>query len=249
MVITPKKFERYVKERVAQEMLDKNRDYEKNLLQKQTDLAYLQNQINPHFLYNTLECIRGQALNEGMLDIADTVKALAQFFRYSISVKGTVVTIEDEIANLRNYVAIQQYRFRGKFKLEVDLEEDDCEILRKCLIPKLSLQPIVENAIIHGLENTTENGVVTVKAFLVNHSVLLTIQDNGEGMERETLRHLNEKINKNLSDDGRVHSGIGLNNVQKRIQLFFGKEYGISVNSVKGLGTTVEMYFPVKTGL
>ncbi len=102
MILTTSKFERLVKNRVAQEMMVQNVSLEKDLAQKQADITYLQNQINPHFLYNTLECIRGQALNEGMDDLADTVKALALFFRYNISVKGTVVSFEEELKNLEN---------------------------------------------------------------------------------------------------------------------------------------------------
>lgn len=125
MILTTSKFERLVKNRVAQEMMVQNVSLEKDLAQKQADITYLQNQINPHFLYNTLECIRGQALNEGMDDLADTVKALALFFRYNISVKGTVVSFEEELKNLENYISIQQYRFKNKFTMHVDIEPEE----------------------------------------------------------------------------------------------------------------------------
>ena len=139
-----KKFERLVKNRVAQEMMVQNVSLEKDLAQKQADITYLQNQINPHFLYNTLECIRGQALNEGMDDLADTVKALALFFRYNISVKGTVVSFEEELKNLENYISIQQYRFKNKFTMHVDIEPEEKKQILACRLPKLCLQPLVE---------------------------------------------------------------------------------------------------------
>ena len=138
MILTTSKFERLVKNRVAQEMMVQNVSLEKDLAQKQADITYLQNQINPHFLYNTLECIRGQALNEGMDDLADTVKALALFFRYNISVKGTVVSFEEELKNLENYISIQQYRFKNKFTMHVDIEPEEKKQILACQLPKLS---------------------------------------------------------------------------------------------------------------
>ena len=108
MVMTTSQFERFVQNRVAQEMMIQKSSLENDLAQKQADITYLQNQINPHFLYNTLECIRGQALSEGMYDLADTVKALGLFFRYNISIRGTAVSFEEELKNLKNYISIQQ---------------------------------------------------------------------------------------------------------------------------------------------
>ncbi len=246
MIMTPAKFERLVQRRVEQELLKKNTDYEENLTLKQADMAYLQNQINPHFLYNTLECIRGQALNEGITDIADTVKALAQFFRYSISMKDNVVSLEDELNNLRNYISIQQYRFKNKFRLVIALEEAEKEQLLDCMIPKLSLQPIAENAIVHGFGDMTENGLLTVRGYLSEDNVVIAVSDNGSGMDSAVLKRLNDKINSKVSFGENGHTGIGLQNVQKRIQILFGYEYGLFISSVPGMGTTVEMFFPLR---
>ena len=178
MILTTSKFERLVKNRVAQEMMVQNVSLEKDLAQKQADITYLQNQINPHFLYNTLECIRGQALNEGMDDLADTVKALALFFRYNISVKGTVVSFEEELKNLENYISIQQYRFKNKFTMHVDIEPEEKKQILACQLPKLCLQPLVENAILHAFNEITTGGRVTLKAFCTDGNLSIVVADN-----------------------------------------------------------------------
>lgn len=252
MILTTARFEQLVKNRVAQEMLKQNAEMERELLKKQVDTAYFRSQINPHFLYNTLECIRGQALNEGVLDIAETVKALSLFFRYSISTKGDVVTIEDELANLQNYVIIQQYRFQNRFSLAVKFDGEKEKLLR-CHLPKLSLQPIVENAITHGFADITEGGILTIRVVQLNRNILISISDNGKGMDIDVLRQLNAKIYQKrevrMDSESTARSGIGLKNVHNRVQLLYGDEYGITVHSAKGIGTSVDLFMPMKQGI
>lgn len=252
MIMTAARFEQLVKNRVAQEMLKQNSEYERELLKKQVDTAYFQSQINPHFLYNTLECIRGQALNEGVTDIAETVRALSLFFRYSISTKGDVVTVEEELANLQNYVAIQQYRFRNRFSLKVEFEGDKTELLR-CQLPKLSLQPIAENAIVHGFSDITHGGTLTIRIAQLDENIMLTIADNGKGMDLQTVKALNEKIHEErrvrIEGGNLPKSGVGLRNVHYRIQLLFGDEYGLTVHSAQRIGTSVSLFMPIRRGI
>lgn len=219
------------------------------ILDKQTELTALQSQINPHFLYNTLESIRGQALIDQNIEIAKMVEALSAFFRYSISRKGNLVTLRDELANIGNYMTIQRYRFNNRFSLEVLIDEED-EIAYDFLVPRLTIQPVVENAIFHGLEEKLEGGKVTIEVIVTDKNMIVTISDDGQGMDAETLKTLNERIQ---SDDlgvveekkhGQRNTGIALPNIHKRIQLLFGEEYGINVYSTKGHGTDVEITIP-----
>lgn len=246
MILTTSQFEKLVRNRVAQEMMVNNSKLEKDLEQKQADITYLQNQINPHFLYNTLECIRGQALSEGMYDLADTVKALGLFFRYNISVKGAVVSFEEELKNLENYVSIQQYRFKNKFSLNIDLDKAEKEQILSCMLPKLCLQPLVENAILHAFNGIISGGRITLKAIRADDNLSIIVADNGSGMSPEQLAKLERSIHAEHAEAGQEH-GIGLRNVHRRIQLLFGKEYGISVKSFAGIGTFVEVFLPMRT--
>lgn len=219
------------------------------ILNKQTELTALQSQINPHFLYNTLETIRGQALIDDNIEIAKMVEALSAFFRYSISRKGNLVTLRDELVNIENYMLIQRYRFNNRFSLEVIVEEDD-EQAYDFLIPRLIIQPVVENAIFHGLEEKLEGGKVTIEVIVTDQNLILTISDNGKGMDRNKLKELNSRIQ---SNDGELedsknrntrNTGIALTNIHKRIQLLFGDEYGVNVYSTAGQGTDVEITIP-----
>ncbi|HBC25936.1 MAG TPA: sensor histidine kinase [Ruminococcaceae bacterium] len=213
------------------------------LSKRQAQYQALQNQINPHFLYNTLESIRSEALLAGLDSVADMCEALACFFRYTISNMKDLVAIEDEIQNIRNYFYIQQYRFGSRLKLVVDCDEEDRDVVVKCTIPKLTLQPIVENAIIHGIEQKIGEGIVTIKFILTETRVIIEVMDNGVGMDEKTL----EKINENMQDRILNHkdgSGIAIANVNNRIKLLFGEDYGIVVYSTVGVGTDVEIALP-----
>lgn len=214
---------------------------------KQAEYLALQNQINPHFLYNTLEAIRGDAISAGVQGIAQTTEALATFFRYTITDMGNLVTVENELANVENYFTIQQYRFGDKIRMKVLLEDDDENVLLY-QIPKLTLQPIVENAIYHGLENRVNGGVITVQIQTTEKRVLIRIADNGIGMTTEDVSHINQRLEKvavsYISDKKKQSGGIALRNVAQRIKLLFGEEYGVQLYSVLGLGTEVHIDLP-----
>ena len=218
------------------------------IFDKQTELTALQSQINPHFLYNTLETIRGQALLDGNDEIARMTEALGAFFRYSISRKGTMVTLRDELANINNYMLIQRYRFSNRFSLEIVVDEEDEEAY-ECMVPRLIIQPVVENAIFHGLEDMDENGKVTIEILLTEENLILMISDNGKGIPEEELESLNARIH---SDDKRLlepqgkanRTGIALPNIDRRLRLLYGDGYGVNVYSTPGQGTDVEILLP-----
>lgn len=238
-------------EREALEKIRKRLDnHEVNRLSnRQAQYLALQNQINPHFLYNTLEAIRGDALSAGMRNIADITEALATFFRYTISNMDNLVTLEEELANAENYFAIQNYRFGDRIAMRVEMAPGS-EAARDFLVPKLTLQPIIENAIIHGLENKVGAGQVTVRIAVDGPRLSIEVADDGVGMPEEKVDDINRRLafpelvtcNEEKSRAGH----IALVNVNNRIKLLFGEPYGLRISSVEGIGCRVDIALPVR---
>lgn len=229
-----------------------NRQYSAEMLTRQAEFSALQSQINPHFLYNTLESIRGQALEQGVDEIAEMTEALSTFFRYSISKKGDLVTLDDEITNVENYFVIQQYRFDNKFSFSIQYDEEDIEVLNY-MIPKLTIQPIVENSIYHGLETKIGKGRISIRITCTEKRLIINISDDGIGMDKTLLDMVNYTL-RNYKNESSIskqqrkeyrHTGIALVNVNMRIKLLFGEQYGINLNSTKGFGTDVEIILPL----
>lgn len=223
------------------------------MLMVQAEMHVLQNQINPHFLYNTLENIRSHAIVNGNDDIADMTEALATLFRYQISRPGEMSTFEDEIENVRNYLTIQNYRFGEKIEVEWIFEDEDNGLMQ-CQLPILTIQPIVENAIHHGLETKEGRGKLIIHAFLTKKNMHICIEDNGMGIDEELLKQLNNKLhdfnystNMNAFKTKNGSSGIALMNVNQRIKHYFGKKYGLNIMSVVNYGTRVEIVVPRET--
>jgi two-component system sensor histidine kinase YesM len=219
-----------------------------NLSKKQAEYLALQNQINPHFLYNTLESIRSEALCAGMDGVADMTEALATFFRYTISNVDHLVTLEDELSNIQNYYLIQQYRFGDRLNVSVEYQEEDEKEALMCCLPKLTLQPIVENSIYHGIERKIGKGNLRIKIQLTTDRLIIVISDDGLGIEKEQLDLLNKKLRSTCLDDvaqlkGK-QGGIAVVNVNNRIKLLFGDEYGIYFYSTLGVGTDVTITLP-----
>lgn len=176
------------------ELLDKENLI--NASKKQAEYLALQNQINPHFLYNTLEGIRSEALLAGLDGVAEMTEALATFFRYTISQVEYLVTLEDELANIENYYYIQQFRFGDKLALSIvyDHDEDVSELdILNCRLPKLTLQPIVENSIYHGIERKIGRGHLVIRIGVSDTRLRIRVSDDGLGMSEEKLYQLNEK--------------------------------------------------------
>lgn len=217
---------------------------------RQAQYLALQNQINPHFLYNTLEGIRGEAITAGLDNVARMTEALATFFRYTISNVDRPVTLEEELDNIQNYYTIQKYRFGGRISLEVAWDEEDRETLYKCRLPKLTLQPIVENAIVHGLERKLGSGLIRIKLTATGTRLIINVSDNGLGMDENRLRELSAKLRAPFGGyekaEGNGGAGIAMVNVNNRIQLLYGEEYGITVMSSPGQGADVEIVLPLQ---
>ncbi len=237
----------YLEEKKISEILNSTQVV--NLNKRQAQYLALQNQINPHFLYNTLDGIRSEALIAGVGSVAEMTEALAAFFRYTISKTENMVAVEEELDNCKTYFKIQQYRFGDRLKLHIDCDEEDREEILRCQIPKLTLQPILENSIIHGTELKIGTGNLTIRLGMIETRLLIKISDDGVGMNERTLEELNEKLGKtveqfNLQKDEK-RGGIALVNVNNRIQLLFGKEYGMHIFSIEGVGTDVEITIPI----
>ena len=245
MLLSQKKLDAIVQTQVAEAIAKENAAFEKEMLLKQANLQTLQSQINPHFLYNTLECIRGMALMENQVGISDIAWSLSRFFRYSISGKSNLVTLGDELENCEIYARIQKYRFHDRFTLEISGEQE----VKTMILPKLSLQPIVENAMLHGLQDTLVGGRIQIRIERVHSDVNITISDNGCGMPPEQLAALNARIHSECSprEEG-SHNGIAMYNVDRRMKLYFGSEYGLHVFSCQGMGTDVVLRLPYRMG-
>lgn len=229
-----------------------DQDKRLDISQKQAQYLALQNQINPHFLYNTLEGIRSEALCEGVGVIAEMAEALSTFFRYTISNTDKLVTLEDELENIENYHVIQQFRFGDKISLNIeygDEEQDRIMDILNLKLPKLVLQPVVENAVYHGLEPKLENGNIRIHIEQTEKRLVIRISDNGVGMEDYQVDEINRKLmGIRLDEEEREKKGgVALINVNNRIKLLFGEEYGMYLYSTRDAGTDVELTFPVIT--
>ena len=230
------------------EMLDSGKLLKLN--KRQAQYLALQNQINPHFLYNTLESIRSEALISGLASVADMTEALAAFFRYTISKVENLVSVEEELQNCETYFRIQQYRFGPRLSLSVICDPDDRDEIYRCRLPKLTMQPILENSIIHGTELKLGSGRLTIRLECSGTRLLITISDDGVGMDEKALARMNERLEKSgkeVASGEESKGGIALVNVNNRIHLLFGEEYGLHVFSMPGVGTDVEISLPAIT--
>ncbi len=239
------KFQRILKQ-YRHEM---EKEYTADILKKQTEIDAMQSQINPHFLYNVFDSIRGQALTEGVDEIAEMTEALSVLFRYSVSTKNNLVTLGSELNNIRTYFKIQQYRFSNKFSMDILLKDND-QALLDCQVPKLMLQPLIENAIYHGLEMRLDGGAINVRIGRIDEEIMIVVSDNGVGIEGEKLAAINRnlKAGKNILQkqlgSKKSGTGIALTNVNNRIRLQFGDDYGMYIRSMENEGTDVELRLP-----
>lgn len=203
---------------------------------RRSELRALQAQISPHFLYNTLDSIVWMNENRNHKGVTTMVTALANFFRISISKGKEIIDINDEIAHARSYLIIQKIRYKDKFDYEIEVQP---EVLAYKTL-KLILQPIVENAIYHGIQNLQEKGLIKIKVSIADNSILFQVIDNGYGIKPEMLKDiLNHESRSELS------LGVGLKNVNERIKLYYGNQYGIEMTSELEVGTTVNIRIPI----
>ncbi len=201
-----------------------------------SELNALQAQINPHFLYNTLDSVVWMAENGKSEDVITMTVALARLFRISISKGRNIISVRQELEHAKNYLVIQSIRYKNKFKYEMDAQEEAL----KCSTIKLILQPIIENSIYHGIEYMPDQGFIKISVSIKDGKLLYKISDNGLGMDKQTLDSL---LSGNVkSKNG---SGVGVKNVHERIQLYYGKEYGLQIESEIEVGTTVYIWLPL----
>lgn len=199
------------------------------------ELEVLQSQINPHFLYNTLNSVIRLAERGKNEEVITMIQSLSKFFRISLSRGSNIITVEEELDHIRHYLVIQSFRFKNKFRYEIVAGE---EVLL-CETIKLVLQPIVENALYHGIEMMPDEGFISISAELKDGLIIIRVSDNGLGMSQETMKVILSGGKK--SGNG---SGVGVRNVNERIELYYGREYGLSFESEIEEGTTVTLTFP-----
>ena len=206
---------------------------------RRSELDVLQAQINPHFLYNTLDSVVWMTENGRTQDAVVMITSLARFFRISLSRGSNIIPIADELEHIRNYLTIQKMRFKNKFTADFQVEDG----VEQLYTIKLILQPILENAIYHGMEYADGDGEILIHAFREGEDVLLDIQDNGPGMPEEVVAGLLDPKAPHKAPS-RGGSGIALRNVHRRIQLTFGEGYGLTIESEPDAGTTVRARLP-----
>lgn len=209
-------------------------NYEKKIKLQSEELNLMQEQINPHFLYNALSVISAMALRERGMQTVKSVKYLADFYRISLNKGKQILSIQEEVELLKNYMKIQKLRFGSSIQVEYDIKK---ELLTLKTI-KLLLQPLVENSIHHGRKSDEEVLMIRVRVQLDGERVCFSVEDNGVGIEQDKLEKLRSQLEK-------FEEGYGLKNVHNRVRLTYGEEYGVKIESVFGKGTRVLVYIPI----
>ncbi len=226
-------------DKIKQLMADNTK---RELLAKNAEIRALQNQINAHFIYNVLESIKMTAEVEERYEIANAVTALGKLLRYSMKWASQSVTVKEEIEYIRNYVALINLRF--EYSIFLSLRIPDEILMQK--IPKMSLQPIVENAICHGLEQIAQDAFIYIKGTVEGGDCIIEITDPGRGMSGEQLEALHKKLSGELDTGGGAGNGIGLKNVQDRLRITFGESYGLTILSKQDYYTKVIVKIPLR---
>ncbi|MBK9925195.1 MAG: sensor histidine kinase [Anaerolineales bacterium] len=222
------------------ELLDSKIKEQENL--KKAELRALQAQINPHFLYNTLDTIIWMAESKKTDQVVKIVTALSKFFRISLSKGMDWITIGEEVERIKSYLTIQKMRYRDILDFKIDVDKDVAENT----ILKLILQPLVENALYHGIKNKRRGGTISVRARRKDENeILLEVEDDGIGFTPEKLARLRNELNDD-SGEIKMESGYGIGNVNNRIRLYYGKQYGLSIQSEYGTGTRITLVIPSK---
>jgi len=211
--------------------------------QKKLALMLLQSQINPHFLYNTLESIIWAASNGKTDQVVDLTVSLSRFYRMALSKGIDIVTFQQEISLVESYLAIMKMQYNDLFDYQIDI----CQDISKVLFPKMVLQPLVENAIYHGIQrkrmSDNEKGIIKIISCIAENSLTVKVQDNGAGIDAEALSELVKSLN---NSEISSQDGYGLKNINQRIKLYYGNSYGLKINSIVNSGTTVEIMIPLQ---
>lgn len=231
-------------EQVYQDMLGRikrliKEEYQHEIDLKNAQLLALQTQINPHFLNNSLNLIGGMALENGSKEIYKLTTSIGKQLRYSLKTSDVLVPLIDEVENIKNYLGIQEARFCDRCDINLEISE----ILMNLSLPKMILQPIVENAFEHGLQSKLGRWRLDIKARVVRNRLLIAVIDNGDGIESELL----QEIRNNIKDEAKLgEKGIGLRNVHSRLRLRFGQPSGLKIFSEKGKGTMMVLTMNIR---
>jgi len=215
--------------------IQKNTEQEKQ--RRKAELALLQSQVNPHFLYNTLDTIVWLIESGEINGAVKMVTSLSNYFRFSLSRGKNVITLGEEEQHVRSYLEIQQMRYSDILEYEIDIPDH----LKQYIIPKLTLQPLVENALYHGIKNRRRKGVIRLTGREENGHIILEVMDDGRGMSEERLKEIKASLGDSKGE------GFGLRTVHQRIQILFGAEYGLTIESELDVGTKVIVTIPMKT--
>lgn len=220
------------------------RDYQDKLIALDAQMKSLEARINSHFLFNTLESINSMAELDDNEPIATMSLALGNMFRYSIKTQSELVSIADELKHVQDYISIQSIRFDNKFHVDMQIPQD----MYSHKVLKLILQPLVENALYHGLNYCTCGDEIQILGRIENNLIYLDVKDNGKGMSPETLHSIRQRLleEANFTELGhRNKQSIGLTNIHTRIELYYGRGYGLTISSTEGEGTIIEIKIPV----
>jgi len=210
-----------------------------------TELKLLQAQINPHFLYNTLDTIVWLAEGKRHQDVVNMITALSSFLRIGLNKGRDFIAIKEEAEHVDSYLQIQHFRYEDILDYEIDIDSE----IRDCRTLKLTLQPIVENALYHGIKNRREKGFLQILGWREDDTILLQVKDNGIGIKADVLARMQQLVQAGETEaekaDPNRREGFGIANVAERIRLNFGAEYGLQIESEYGVGTVVTVRLPV----
>ncbi|MDU0202570.1 sensor histidine kinase [Paenibacillus sp. MAH-36] len=226
------------------EMIDElnqyiDRVYKADIKQKHTELTALQARVNPHFLYNTLEVIRMRAISQGAHDVGEMIYSLSALFRSFVQQKK-VYTLKDELEACRLYLELFQIRYKDKFTYTIEWDRK----LAPLRIMKMSLQPIIENYIVHGLRNESTDNQLHIRVHQMEEFLHVQVTDNGNGITSERLKEIEQRLQTEESED----ESFGLRSIHQRLKLLYGSKYGIELRSTPGHGTTVDVWLPADGG-
>ena len=211
--------------------------YQRGLLLRDAEIHQLESQIQPHFIFNILELINVRCMVAGQPAICTTVQNLAQLLRASVVNHGKqIITLQEELDSVKYYLALQKERFEEKLQYTVDVEDDK---LLGCYLPKLTIQPLVENSIVHGLEPKRHGGWVRVSIWEEEDAVYIRVHDDGVGFDPSAIPQ--------PGSDDKHHTHVALHNIERRFQLLYGEPYGMSIKSEPGHGTSIVLTLPIIT--
>ena len=213
--------------------------YKDENIKKQIELNMLQQQINPHFLYNTLDSINWMARMQNSPNISSTITSLVKLLQASTYTNRDFITIGEEIDNIKNYIAIQKFRYGSMFEVVYDIDE---AIIKKYTL-KLILQTLVENAIYHGLEDKVEGGIIVIGGKIIENDICLWVEDNGKGIDQDKIDKI---LSKDIKESSR-YSSIGISNTVKRIKLYYGEAYGLELKKLLDSGTKAVITIPIRS--